>query len=362
MNLHPSDRRDEGARPRTSLDAPGAVPAGDTTSRRSFLATASLASAGVAAATLLGSASRAQAQPAGGVIPQGDVAILKFLAAAELVEDDLWQQYCELAVNNSQFREALQRIDPSLPRYVCDDRDDERSHAELINAFLASIGETPVNLDAFRRLPSVRVPGAQQAGRLTNLTRLNVDTSWYNRYRGIENPDLGGTFGQLVNITNRSTIPTRSVLSMQQMQAIAHAAAFHFCAIEQGGGSLYAHLITRVQSQEARIILASIGPTEVYHFAGFHKSLEGLFGLDSGDGLVFPDLKSNPGLSQAIFPEPCRFLRSNLPLCSVIRPTNKSNAGAVAAATGLVQSGLFLGQSQTFLNAVVALAQAADAV
>lgn len=128
------------------------------------------------------------------------------------------------------------------------------------------------------------------------------------------------------------------------------------------GGSLYSHLITRVQSDDAKLILASIGPTEVYHFAGFHKSLEGLFGFDSGDGLVFPDLKNNPGLSQAIFPEPCRFLRRDLPLCSVIRPTSKANAGAVAAATGLVQSGLFAGQSQPFFAAVVALAQAADAV
>jgi hypothetical protein len=331
-------------------------------SRRAFLATATRATAAASVAAVLGgAATRAFADPQG-PIPAGDIAILRFLAAAELVEDDLWQQYAELAANNPQFRAALQNIDPALPRYIRDDRDDERSHAMLINGYLASIGEQPVNLDGFRRLPSVRAQGAMKVGRLTNLTRLNVDTSWYNRYRGIENPDLGGAFGQVVDIAGRSTIPTRDGLSDQQAQTIAHAAAFHFCAIEQGGSSLYAHLVTRVQSQDARIILASIGPTEVYHFAGFHKSLEGLFGFDSGDGLVFPDLKGNPAISQAIFPEPCRFLNDRLPLCSVIRPTSKPNAGALAAATGLVNSGLFAGQSNQFFNAVVALAQAADAV
>ena len=58
---------------------------------------------------------------------------------------------------------------------------------------------------------------------------------------------------------------------------------------------------------------------------------------------------------------PCHFLNASLPWCSVIRPSNLNLAGAVAAATGLVGSGLFQGQSQGFLNAVVALATAADA-
>jgi hypothetical protein len=44
----------------------------------------------------------------------------------------------------------------------------------------------------------------------------------------------------------------------------------------------------------------------------------------------------------------------------VIRPRNPANAGAVAAATGLINSGLFAGQSDAFLNAVAALATAAD--
>ncbi|MCU0647086.1 MAG: ferritin-like domain-containing protein [Gemmatimonadaceae bacterium] len=300
-------------------------------------------------------------------VTAGDKAILRFLAAAELIEDDLWQQYAELANDNPEFNAALRRIDPALVRYVNDDRDDERSHAQLINAFLAAIGEAPVNLDAFRTLPSVDAQGAAREGRLTTLTNLTVDTSWYTRYRGAGNPDFDDAFAQIVTITNRPTVPTPDVSKRGQVQAAAHAAAFHFAAIEQGGGSLYASLMPKVTSLDVLRILASIGPTEVYHFAAFHKSLEGIFGLTAGDGLVVPDLRNNRALAEAIFPEPCRFLRNDFPLCSVIRPIGTAAAGAQAAATGLVQSGLFGqpgqpgGQSPAFFDAVVALAQAADA-
>ena len=350
-------------------DLPSAAdqPARQALSRRAFLNTAAIAGAGAIAALtpLAASARGAQGEDdddmdPGKPIPRGDIAVLKFLAAAELVEDDLWQQYCELAVNNPGFNEALYRIDPSLVRYICDDRDDERSHAAFINGFLAAIGEEPINLDPFRTLPSVSAPGAEERGRLTNLTNLTVDTSWYNRYRSAENPDFGAQPDQVVTIANRPTIPTSGALGSGALQTIAHSAAFHFAAIEQGGGSLYTNLLNRVRSPQAIRILASIGPTEIYHFASFHKSLEGLFGWDSGDGLRFPNLKAEPNRAQAIFPEPTQFFGPNLPLVSVIRPSNTANAGAVAAATGLAQSGLFLGQSQAFFDAVVALATAAD--
>jgi len=59
-------------------------------------------------------------------------------------------------------------------------------------------------------------------------------------------------------------------------------------------------------------------------------------------------------------PEPCTFLDKSLPVCSVIRPRNTNTAGAVAAATGLVNPAC-PGQSQAFFDAVVPLAEAADA-
>jgi hypothetical protein len=266
--------------------------------RRTFLTGGAVLGATLAAAAAGSPAAMAKVAEAFGPIDRdavtpGDIAILRFLAAAELLEDDLWQQYCELAVANPSYNKALRRIDRSLIRYVCDDRDDERSHAAFINSFLAAIGEEPINLDPFRILPSVDVPGAEDRGRLTNLTRLTVDTSWYARYRSADNPDFGATFPQLVEIQNRPTIPTRS-LSQAKMQGVAHSAAFHFAAIEQGGSSLYCSLIPKASSLDVLRILAAIGPTEVYHFSAFHKSLEGLFGLDTKDGLRFPNLRRNP--------------------------------------------------------------------
>jgi len=289
-----------------------------------------------------------------------DVAVLQFLAAAELLECDLWGQYCELAKNNRRFREALQKIDEAMPDYVCGDFEDECSHAAFINAFLVAAGKEPVNLDPFRTLPSVPVEGANNIGRLTNLTNLTVDTSYYNRYRQNGNPDFGDTFEQIVTITNQPTIPTSESIRGLDILSIAQSAAFHFAAIEQGGSSLYNSLITKVTNLDVVAVLASIGPTEVYHFAVFQTALEGIRKLEQQGGPQFPDIEDRSDRGD-VMPEPCTFLDKSFPICSVIRPRNTNTAGAVAAANGLVKSGLFEGQSQAFFNAVVALATAADA-
>lgn len=329
-------------------------------SRRSFLQRAGLLGAAAAplAGLLAGTGTARAADPA--AIPATDVAILKFLAAAELLECDLWQQYCELATDNKRFRKALERIDDSLPDYVCGDFEDECSHANLINAFLAAIGEQPVNLDPFRTLPSTRARGAAQIGRLTSLRNLTVDTSYYARYRSAGNPDFGDTFPQIVNIVNRPTIPLTNDVDDDEMDVIAQTAAFHFAAIEQGGSSLYNSLSTKVTNLDVLAILASIGPTEVYHFAVFQTALEGISKIDGGKGLKFPNLRKDPARG-TLMPKPCKFLNVNFPLCSIIRPRATENAGAVAAATGLAASGLFAGQSQTFIDAAIGLATAADA-
>ena len=288
-----------------------------------------------------------------------DVAVLQFLAAAELVESDLWEQYCELATNNPGYRNALQRIDESLPDYICGVLEDERSHATFINAFLVAAGKTPINLDPFRTLPSVPVEGAKSIGRLTNLTNLTVDTSYYKRYRQAGNPDFGDAFAQIANIVNQPTIPTSESIRGNELRSIAQAAAFHFASIEQGGSSLYNSFMTKVSNLDVVAILASIGPMEVYHFAVFQTALEGIRKLEAHGSPSFP-IRLNPNRGD-IMPEPCTFLDKSLPVCSVVRPRNTNTAGAVAAATGLVNSGLFLGQSEAFFDAVVPLAQAADA-
>src|SRR5712692_3908278 len=203
-----------------------------------------------------------------------DVAVLQFLAVAELVEGDLWGQYCELATNNPRYRNALQKIDESLPDYICGVLEDERSHATFINAFLVAAGKTPINLDPFRTLPSVPVEGAKSIGRLTNLTNLTVDTSYYQRYRQAGNPDLGDAFAQIATIVSQPTVPTSESIRGDELRSIAQTAAFHFASIEQGGSSLYNSFMTKVTNLDVVAILASIGPMEVYHFAVFQTALE----------------------------------------------------------------------------------------
>ena len=293
-------------------------------------------------------------------LSEGDVAVLQFLAAAELVEADLWGQYSELASNNSSFRRALSRIKDTLPDYVNGDFADETSHANFINAFLVAAGREPVNLDVFRTLPSVPVEGARQVGRLTNLTSLTVDTSYYERYRNKGNPDFGDTFPQTVEIKSQPAVPTSNEIHGLEFLSIAQTAAFHFAAIEQGGSSLYNSLIAKVSDPNVVAILASIGPTEVYHFAIFQEALEGVVELEVAGGPSFPDIRGRANRGQ-ITPHPCTFMNPSFPLCSVIRPRNDKIAGAVAAATGLVNSGLFEGQNPAFFDAVTALATAADA-
>jgi len=177
------------------------------TSRRSFLAQGAAVGVGtVGAGWLLTDASPALAS---GGLTKGDAAILRFLAAAELIETDLWQQYNELAgIQDSEvpggsgspaYAEAIAVLDEDMDQYIHDNTDDEISHAAFINAYLNAHGKQTVNLDKFRTRPSSQATGAQQIGRLTNLMQLTVNTSFYTRYRsGSKNPDFDDTFPQAI--------------------------------------------------------------------------------------------------------------------------------------------------------------------
>ena len=154
------------------------------------------------------------------------------------------------------------------------------------------------------------------------------------------------------------------------MQAIANTAGFHFAMIEQGGSSLYTSLSLKVSSPEVLQIVASIGGTEVNHFAVWHDKAgnavaQPLAGVtDPETGVHFPDLNArNSELFQTnlIMPEPCEFLRPNLPACSVIRPSLDMNAGAQHAVAALTADRLFQGQSPAFFRTLTRLAKAADA-
>lgn len=323
-------------------------------SRRALLKGAAAAGVAVIAPTIL-------ARDHGSEHEHGDIAILRFLAAAELIEADLWQQYTELAFGNPQYNAALSAIDDAIPQYSQDTTADEVSHHTFINGYLRSIHAAPVNLEPFRTLPSVPATGANQAvNRLTNLRSLNLDTSWYLRYRGAGNPDFGDTFPQIAVIQHEAAVPVSDGLTDDQVKAAAYTAAFHFPQIEQGGTSLYSSLLRNVSGLDALEILAGIGPVEAIHFKIFEDTLEDLEGFTAPDGTVFPALGDNGPVAHAVMPKPCTFLSRNLPVCSVVRPSNKQIAGARAALAALTSMNIFDGQSNAFFSFMRTLANEAD--
>ncbi|HKC74192.1 MAG TPA: ferritin-like domain-containing protein [Chloroflexota bacterium] len=359
-------------------------------SRRSVLKGAAATGLTVAGAALLAkgvpafadtNGLSASADEGSGLTP-GDAAILRLLAAVELIESDLWQQYNELGgIQDSEapggsgskaYTAALQVLDGDMPQYIHDNTEDEISHFTFINAYLVSKGADPVNLDRFRTLPSSKATGAQQIGRLTNLMQLTVDTSWWTRYRSrTQNPDLGATFPQAVPGLSTGRFPAiprhdGDLAPKNHLQAIANTAGFHFGFIEEGGTSLYPSLAQRVTNREVLRILLSIGPTETMHFQTWQDKAGNAPPLkDPTNGLVFPDLNAAPFDTQTfqtnlIMPEPTVFLSRTFPVVSIIRPTQTAGA-AMGAVQALTADGLFRGQSPQFFAALRALAQAADA-
>jgi hypothetical protein len=144
--------------------------------RRSLLQKAVLAAGAVTVgAGLLGAEQAAFAQGGGESLTKGDMAIVRFLAAAELIESDLWQQYAELGgigdnppieidpnetLNNCQI--ALSNLDGDGPQYIVSNTIDEISHANFLNGYLGIQRRRPGQL---RRVPHTpRQPGDRNAG------------------------------------------------------------------------------------------------------------------------------------------------------------------------------------------------------
>jgi Ferritin-like domain len=323
-----------------------------------------------------------QREEISGSLDRGDASILRFLAAAEILETDLWQQYNELGgiqdsevpggSGNPIYTAAVAVLDADMAQYIHDNTEDELTHEVFINAYLASKGADTVNLDQFRTLPSSQATGAQQIGRLTNLMQLSVDTSWWTRYRSFsKNPDFGDTFPQAVPtlaVGQHPAIPRNDddLTPHKHIQAIANTAGFHFGTIEQGGTSLYPQLAQRVTSAEVLRIVLSIGPTEAMHFQTWADKAGNAPPLtDPKDpSLVFPNLNAPPFGGQEfqtnlIMPEPTIFLSRSLPKCSIVRPTATRGA-AMGAVKFLAASNLFLGQSPAFFEMMRDLAEDAD--
>jgi hypothetical protein len=359
-------------------------PSKSSISRRSFLGKSLAVGAGTIGAGILASTRTAKASDD---ITEGDAAMLRFAAAAEILETDFWVQYNELGgIQDSEvpggtgipaYHDALTVLDGDMDQYIHDNTEDEFTHQNFLNAYLASKGAATVNLEPFRTLHGSSATGSSGKLRLTNLTKLTLDTSWWTRYRSrTKNPDFGDTFPQAVpslHVGKHTAIPrTNADLSDPNfVQAMANTAAFHFPTIEQGGNSLYPSMAQRATSVEVLRILISIGPTETMHFqtwadkAGNAPPLTDVVDPVTGVKVTFPDLNSPPFggedfQTNLIMPEPCPFLSPNLPVCSIIRPTETKGV-AMGALKFLTNMGLFIGQSPAFFAVMTQLAQAADA-
>jgi Ferritin-like domain/TAT (twin-arginine translocation) pathway signal sequence len=357
--------------------------------RRNFLKTG-LATAGAVGTGLLVGGARAYGQQPGPTA--GDIAILQFLAAGEALETDFYTQYNELGgirdseepggSGNRIYSERLRRIDPNFSQYLHDIADDEMSHQNFLNAYLVANGAEAVDLEPFRTLQGSTATGSSQKLRLTNLMELTVDTSWWTRYRSsTNNPDVNPTtFEQAIPDLHNgkfTAIPRTDddLFPHEHIQAIANTAAFHIPTVEQGGGSLRLALAQRATSVEVLRLLISMGPIELIHFQTWSQLGGNVPPLtDPTNGLTFPDLNCgvdpNTGARGAavrqmfqtnlILPEPCPFISTSLPVCSVIRPTNTTGV-ATGAVKFLTAMGLFIGQSPAFFTYLTGLATAADA-
>jgi len=395
---------------------------GGRKNRRSFLKNGMIAAGAMTAGAGLvsGSAAFAEAEDHS-PITKGDIAILTFLSALEQVEADLWIQYAELGGPTPQvptsiglsgidlnqngkaittglapgYVTALQVLDTDMPQYIADNTDDEISHHRFLNNYLQSKGAAPIDLSSsFAILPPSGVKGVPQTGRLTNLTQLKVDTTWWTRYRSAnQNPDFGGKFENAVPDlasnphtaiprTNDEAALNADGTIPNHLQAIASTAGFHFGFIEQGGTSLYPALAQKVTNLEVLRVLLSIGPSETMHFQVWHDKAGNAPNITDGN-LTFPPL--NTGVdpttgatgsigggetvadefqTNLIMPEPTFFLESRFGPVAIIRPTSDAQGGAVASVVSFRDDGLFIdpatGKNTGIVDVLMRLAEEAD--
>src|SRR5437762_6516940 len=355
--------------------------------RRTFLKKGMVAGAvTMGSGVLAGSSAVFAEDEKSGRLTPGDAALLRFAAAAEILETDFWVQYNELGgvpntsevpggSGNAAYTAALAVLDEDMAQYIHDNTDDEFTHQNFLNAYLASKGASTVNLEPFRTLPGSTATGSSGKLRLTNLTQLTLDTSWWTRYRSsTKNPDLGDSFPQAVPtlaVGQHTAIPRtdNDLNDPNFLQAIANTAAFHFPTIEQGGNSLYPSMAQRATHVEVLRILISIGPTETMHFQTWSDKAGNappLTAVDpvTGASVTFPDLNSPPFggedfQTNLIMPEPCPFLSRKLPVVSIIRPT-QTRGIAMGVVSFLTAMGLFIGQSPEFFAFMRDLAEDAD--
>jgi hypothetical protein len=365
-----------------------------------------------------------------GEMTPGDIAIFRFSLANEMIGGDLWSQYGNQVLYNPQFAAALRAIDPMLPRYVLDTVRDELSHGAFLTALASALGIPPVNLDAFRTLPdagsaaatgfgttitdpelSAGLAGIQMGGaalpppgtpRLVNLQAVNVDTSFFNKYRTANNPDVQPEAPPLIMGLSGPTIPTATGGATADNQRTGLMALMHMSMNEQLESSTYIALGSLIRNREMLRLMASILPVEMMHYTAFQTSLarsQGSAGMGTGTGgtgtgtgtggtgtgtgtggtgtgtgtgtdpgtgggmssLMIPNIAGQgTPIPLPVLPAPAPFY-AGLPPVSVVRPSTIPRAGAVATAQKLAASNIFAGQPPAFLDMMMQMARAADA-
>ena len=234
--------------------------------RRSFLKGMGVAGVALSAGALLPAALGAEEKS--GSLSKGDAAILRFLAAAEIIESDLWLQYQELGGvqddevsklasqlipgypsqptgGNSLYMQDLVPLDGDMSQYIHDNTEDEMTHEVFINATWsrkARIRSVSIN--------SVRCPAAKPRAPTNSAAHQPHAT---HRGHQLVHPlpqphPKPGPRGHIPAGDSNSrgwAAPCDSqdrqrCQSLDFLQAIANTAGFHFATIEQGGTSFYA--------------------------------------------------------------------------------------------------------------------------
>lgn len=310
-----------------------------------------------------------------------DLAILRFLTVVEQIERDIWQQYNELGgvtdgMQNG-YQLALQFLDQDSSRQISNEYIDEVSHARFLSEVLKSEGAEPVDLEEFRTLRGSAAPGALDIGRLTNLMQLNVDTSWLARYCRADKRESRLPGFQTMRVLGSQSIPRgeADLCEPEHAQEIANVAAFHFGHLACRVLSLYANLCKMERRVKVLRIILGIGGQEVSHFLGWidiaSKVTTGsLFRFDIPQtpikchGPALDELSTAPRhlVSEAgkIFSAYGGWVRTDLPVTSILALIDDELRGAVATIHCLTQDGIFVGQSNEFMRMLMALAREAD--
>ena len=315
-----------------------------------------------------------------GALTKRDVAILRFFAAIELIESDLWQQYDELGgvTNGPQnpYQLALQFLDGDGSSYITSNTLDEISHSTYLNAYLESEGADPVDFDRFRILRGSWSSFAEKIGRLTNLKHLDIDTTWYARYRQVEDPGFNCSSLKPIRIVNHQAIPRNDAdfEGPSHVQAIANTAAFHFGYIEYLVSSLYAAFSHKLKRAKVLKVALGIGGNEIAHFLEWvdfagnavqwtplqpdspPSPMEGDKLLSTANANVVVPF-DRPGVN---FPIPPDDSSEFLTHCAALLPLETRFGGAMNTINHFSQNGLFVGHSPEFLRTLLHMAEEAD--